>query len=121
MSYSVLVCDDALFMRAMIRQALEQAGYEVAAEAEDGLQAVEQYKQCKPDAVTMDVVMPNMGGIETVREIKLLDPDARILICSAVGRDHLADEALKAGAREYIVKPFQNSQFLEAMERTIAH
>jgi two-component system chemotaxis response regulator CheY len=120
MSNTVLVCDDALFMRAMIRQTLEQAGYEIAAEAEDGLQAVDRYKQVQPDAVTMDIVMPKMGGIETVREIKRLDPDARILVCSAVGQEALADEALKAGAREYIVKPFQTSQFLGAMERTMS-
>lgn len=119
MSYSVLVCDDALFMRAMIRQTVEQAGYEVAAEAEDGLQAVEQYKRCKPDLVTMDIVMPKKSGIDTVREIRQLDPDARILVCSAMGQDALADEAMKAGAREYVVKPFQNAQFLAALERVL--
>ena len=119
MSYKVLVCDDALFMRAMIRQILEQAGYEVVAEAEDGHQAVDKYKQCKPDLVTMDIVMPNMGGIDTVREIVQIDPKARILICSAMGQDALASEAMDAGAKEYIVKPFQSVHILEAAERAL--
>ncbi len=119
MSYKVLVCDDALFMRAMIRQILEQAGYEVVAEAEDGHQAIDMYKQCKPDLVTMDIVMPNMGGLDTVKALVQLDPNVRVLVCTAMGQDALAAEAMKAGAKEYIVKPFQSSHILEAVERML--
>ena len=83
MSHTVLVCDDAIFMRTMIGDILSQAGYEVVGEAETGTQAVEKYVLLKPDLVTMDIVMPDMGGIDAVREIVQHDPGARILMCSA--------------------------------------
>ena len=84
MSHSVLVCDDAIFMRTMISDILAQAGFEIVGEAETGVQAVDKYKQLKPDLVTMDIVMPDMGGIDAVREITKFDPDAKILMCSAM-------------------------------------
>ena len=93
MSHSVLVCDDAIFMRTMISDILSQAGYEVVGEAETGTQAVERYKQLKPDLVTMDIVMPDMGGIDAVREIIKADPAAKILMCSAMGQQALVIEA----------------------------
>ena len=85
MSHTVLVCDDAIFMRTMISDILTQAGFEVVGEAESGVQAVDKYRQLKPDLVTMDIVMPDMGGIDAVREIVKQDPDAKILMCSAMG------------------------------------
>ena len=86
MNHTVLVCDDAIFMRTMISDILSQAGFEVVGEADSGVQAVEKYRQLKPDLVTMDIVMPDMGGIEAVREICKSDPEAKILMCSAMGQ-----------------------------------
>jgi two-component system chemotaxis response regulator CheY len=118
-SHTVLVCDDAIFMRTMIADILGGAGYEVVGEAETGVQAVEQYKQLKPDLVTMDIVMPDLGGIEAVREIVKFDPAARILMCSAMGQQALVVEAIQAGARDFVVKPFQPSRVLEAVQRVL--
>ena len=119
MSHSVLVCDDAIFMRTMISDILTQAGYEVVGEAETGIQAVEKFKELSPDLVTMDIVMPDMGGIDAVREIIALDPDARILMCSAMGQQALVVEAIQAGAKDFVVKPFQPSRVLEAVQRVL--
>jgi len=117
---TVLVCDDAIFMRTMISDILSQAGFEVVGEAESGLQAVEKYRILKPDLVTMDIVMPDMGGIEAVREICKDDPEARILMCSAMGQQALVVEAIQAGAKDFVVKPFQPSRVLEAVQRVLA-
>jgi two-component system chemotaxis response regulator CheY len=115
----VLVCDDAIFMRTMISDILTQAGFEVVGEAESGTQAVERYHALKPDLVTMDIVMPDMGGIEAVREICKTDPDAKILMCSAMGQQALVVEAIQAGAKDFVVKPFQPSRVLEAVQRVL--
>jgi two-component system chemotaxis response regulator CheY len=117
--HSVLVCDDAIFMRTMIADILAAAGYEVVGEAETGTQAVQKYKQLKPDLVTMDIVMPDMGGIDAVREICKGDPDAKILMCSAMGQQALVVEAIQAGAKDFVVKPFQPSRVLEAVQRVL--
>ena len=119
MSHTVLVCDDAIFMRTMIGDILSQAGYEVVGEAETGTQAVERYVALKPDLVTMDIVMPDMGGIDAVREIVQHDPGARILMCSAMGQQALVVEAIQAGAKDFVVKPFQPSRVLEAVQRVL--
>jgi two-component system chemotaxis response regulator CheY len=118
-SHTVLVCDDAIFMRTMIGDILNQAGFEVVGEAESGLQAVQKYRELKPDLVTMDIVMPDMGGIEAVREICKQDPDAKILMCSAMGQQALVVEAIQAGAKDFVVKPFQPSRVLEAVQRVL--
>jgi len=117
--HRVLVCDDAIFMRTMISDILSGAGYEVVGEAETGLQAIERYKQLKPDLVTMDIVMPDMGGIDAVREIVKDDPNAKILMCSAMGQQALVVEAIQAGAKDFVVKPFQPSRVLEAVQRVL--
>ncbi len=119
MSHTVLVCDDAIFMRTMISDILTQAGYNVISEAETGVQAVEKYKELGPDLVTMDIVMPDMGGIDAVREIVKFDPNARILMCSAMGQQALVVEAIQAGAKDFVVKPFQPSRVLEAVQRVL--
>jgi two-component system chemotaxis response regulator CheY len=118
-SHSVLICDDAVFMRSLLREILEQAGYEVAGEATTGTEAVERYKELRPDLVTLEVVMPDIGGIDAVREIVKFDPDARILMCSALGQQALMAEATEAGARDFVVKPFQPSRVLEAVEQVL--
>jgi two-component system chemotaxis response regulator CheY len=115
----VLVCDDAIFMRTMISDILNQAGFEIVGEAESGLQAVQKYRELKPDLVTMDIVMPDMGGIEAVREICRTDPEAKILMCSAMGQQALVVEAIQAGAKDFVVKPFQPSRVLEAVQRVL--
>ena len=119
MAHTVLVCDDAIFMRTMITDILTQAGYEVIGEAETGAQAVERYRQLKPDLVTMDIVMPDMGGIEAVRTICRDSPEAKILMCSAMGQQALVVEAIQAGAKDFVVKPFQPSRVLEAVQRLL--
>ncbi len=119
MSHTVLICDDAVFMRSLLREILEQAGYEVVGEATTGTEAVDRYKELRPDIVTLEVVMPDIGGIDAVREIVKSDPDARILMCSALGQQALISEATEAGAREFVVKPFQPSRVLEAVQRVL--
>lgn len=119
MSQTVLICDDAIFMRTMIGDILSQAGFEIVGEAETGVQAVQKYRELKPDLVTMDIVMPDMGGIDAVREIVKEAPDAKILMCSAMGQQALVIEAIQAGARDFVVKPFQPSRVLEAVQRVL--
>ena len=119
MGHSVLVCDDAIFMRTMISDILSQAGFEIVGEAESGVQAVQQYRNLRPDLVTMDIVMPDMGGIDAVREICKEDPAARILMCSAMGQQALVVEAIQSGAKDFVVKPFQPSRVLEAVQRVL--
>jgi two-component system, chemotaxis family, chemotaxis protein CheY len=119
MSHTVLICDDAIFMRTMIGDILTQAGFQIVGEAETGLQAVQRYRELKPDLVTMDIVMPDMGGIDAVREIMKDDPSAKVLMCSAMGQQALVIEAIQAGARDFVVKPFQPSRVLEAVQRVL--
>ena len=119
MSNTVLVCDDAVFMRTMISDILTQAGLEVVGEADSGAQAVEKYRQLRPDLVTMDIIMPEMGGIDAVKAITQFDPEARVLMCSAMGQQALVAEAIQAGAKDFVVKPFQPSRVLEAVQRVL--
>ena len=119
MAHRVLVCDDAIFMRTMISDILSGAGYEVVGEAETGVQAIARYEELKPDLVTMDIVMPDMGGIDAVREIVKGDANAKILMCSAMGQQALVVEAIQAGAKDFVVKPFQPSRVLEAVQRVL--
>ncbi|HEY8795478.1 MAG TPA: response regulator [Gemmatimonadaceae bacterium] len=119
MSHTVLICDDAVFMRTMISDILEESGYEIVGQAETGVQAIERYKSLRPDLVTMDIVMPDMGGIDAVREITSFDANAKILMCSAMGQQALVVEAIQAGAKDFVVKPFQPSRVLEAVQRVL--
>jgi two-component system, chemotaxis family, chemotaxis protein CheY len=111
--YSVLIADDAVFMRTVIRNNLEKAGFEVVAEASNGKEAVSLYKQYKPDVVFMDITMPEMTGIEAVREIIKGYPSARIIMSSAMGQAPMVIEALKAGAVNFLVKPINNERLIE--------
>lgn len=104
----------------MVGDILTQAGFEIIGEAETGLQAVERYQQLRPDLVTMDIVMPDMGGIDAVRQITRVDPSAKILMCSAMGQQALVVEAIQAGAKDFVVKPFQPGRVLEAVQRVLA-
>ena len=111
----VLIVDDASFMRRVIRKILESEGYEIVGEATDGLEAVEQYALLRPDLVTMDIVMPKCSGINALEAIMREDPRACIVICSALGQEALVEEALKAGARDFIVKPFKRDQVISSL------
>ncbi len=115
----VLIVDDAAFMRMMIKDILEKNGFEVVGEANNGIKAVEIYKKEKPDVVTMDITMPDMDGIEAVKEIRAFDPGAKIIMCSAMGQQTMVMDAIRAGARDFIVKPFQPDRVLEAIRKVI--
>jgi len=119
-AYRVLLVDDASFMRMMLKNILVGAGYEVAGEAENGIKAIELFRTIKPDLVIMDIIMPEMGGIDAVREIVKGDPQAKILMCSSMGQQSLVVEAIQAGAKDFIIKPFQPSNVLEAVKKTVS-
>jgi len=116
----VLVVDDAAFMRMMIKDILRKGGYEVVGEAEDGAKAIEKYKELNPDLVTMDITMPEMDGISAVKEIRKVDPEALIIMCSAMGQQAMVIDAIQAGARDFVVKPFQPDRVLEAVRKVLA-
>jgi two-component system, chemotaxis family, chemotaxis protein CheY len=115
----VLIVDDAAFMRMMIKDILEKNGFQVIGEANNGLKAVELYKKERPDVVTMDITMPDMDGIEAVKAIKAFDPEAKVIMCSAMGQQTMVMDAIRAGARDFIVKPFQPDRVLEAIKKVV--
>ncbi|MCR4902140.1 MAG: response regulator [Butyrivibrio sp.] len=119
MAKSILVSDDAAFMRMMIKDILSKNGYNIAGEAENGAIAVEKYKELKPDLVLMDITMPEMDGIQALKNIKAADPNANVIMCSAMGQQAMVIEAIQAGARDFIVKPFQADRVLEAVKKVI--
>lgn len=119
MGNRVLVVDDAAFMRMMIKDILKKGGYEVIGEAEDGVKAVEKYKELQPDLVTMDITMPEMDGITAVKEIKKIDTNAQIIMCSAMGQQAMVIDAIQAGAKDFVVKPFQPDRVLEAIRKVL--
>ncbi|MDA3901816.1 MAG: response regulator [Desulfuromusa sp.] len=119
MSKRVLIVDDALFMRTMLRDIFASAGWQIIAEAENGEQAIAEYKAHQPDLVTMDIVMPQMGGIPALKKILADYPAARIVVCSALGQKNLILEAVTAGAKDFIVKPFHKAQVVEVVERVV--
>ena len=124
MAIKVMIVDDAMFMRNMIGDIFQgkkfgNEEYEIIAEAENGLEAVEKFKEHRPDIVTMDIVMPEMTGIEALREIMEFDANANIVMCSALGQDSLVMEALDSGAKDFIVKPFQPEKVLDVVVRIL--
>lgn len=112
-----MIVDDAMFMRIVLRRILEQGGYEVVGEAANGIEAIEKYKELKPDLVTMDITMPDMTGMAAVKAIKEMDSNAKVIMCSAMGQNAMVVEALKNGALDFIIKPLQASAVLEALRR----
>ncbi|MCI5518011.1 response regulator [Roseburia sp. MUC/MUC-530-WT-4D] len=119
MAKNVLICDDAAFMRMMIKDILSKNGYNIAGEAENGLKAIEKYNELKPDLVLMDITMPEMDGIEALKKIKESDPNATIIMCSAMGQQAMVIEAIQSGAKDFIVKPFQPERVLEAVKKVV--
>lgn len=119
MAERILIVDDAAFMRMMIKDILTKNGYEIVGEAQDGAQAVEKYKELTPDLVTMDITMPEMDGITALKEIKKVSPDAKIIMCSAMGQQAMVIDAIQAGAKDFIVKPFQADRVIEAIQKAL--
>lgn len=120
MPYTVMIVDDAAFMRNMIKDVFgSMPGFSVVGEASNGVEAIERYKALRPDLVTMDIVMPLKSGIEAAREITNIDREARIIMCSALGQESLVMEAIDAGARDFIVKPFKAEKVQEVVNRVL--
>ena len=119
MAKNILICDDAAFMRMMIKDILTKNGYNVAGEAENGAKAVEKYNELNPDLVLMDITMPEMDGIQALKKIKETNPSALVIMCSAMGQQAMVIESIQAGAKDFIVKPFQADRVLEAVKKVV--
>ena len=119
MAKNILICDDAAFMRMMIKDILSKNGYTVVGEAENGAKAVEKYGELKPDLVLMDITMPEMDGIQALKKIKEADAGASIIMCSAMGQQAMVIESIQSGAKDFIVKPFQADRVLEAVRKVV--
>ena len=119
MAKNILICDDAAFMRMMIKDILTKNGYGIAGEAENGVVAVDKYNETKPDLVLMDITMPEMDGIQALKKIRENDPSALVIMCSAMGQQAMVIEAIQSGAKDFIVKPFQAERVLEAVKKVV--
>lgn len=119
MGNNILICDDAAFMRMMIKDILSKNGYTVVGEADNGLRAVEKYNETHPDLVLMDITMPEMDGIQALKKIKSMDGSAKVIMCSAMGQQAMVIESIQSGAKDFIVKPFQADRVLEAVKKAI--
>lgn len=115
----ILIIDDAKFMRLTLTSIISTANHEIVGEGENGKEAIELYNQLQPDLVTMDITMPEMSGIEAVREITRQYPDAKIIMCSALGQQKMVVEAIETGAKDFIIKPFDESRVIEAINRVL--
>ena len=119
MGKNILICDDAAFMRMMIKDILTKNGYNVIGEAENGAKGVEKYNELKPDLVLMDITMPEMDGIAALKAIKANDPAASVIMCSAMGQQAMVIESIQSGAKDFIVKPFQADRVIEAVKKVV--
>ncbi len=111
----ILIADDAMFMRTSLRLMLESSGFEVVGEAEDGVDVIKKYKDLSPDIVTMDITMPKLTGIDALKEIKKIDPNAIVVMVSAMGQESMVREAIVSGAKSFIVKPFKKELLLKVL------
>jgi two-component system chemotaxis response regulator CheY len=116
----VLVVDDAAFMRKVVSDALTKGGHEVIGEASNGIEAVARWQELQPELTTLDITMPEKDGLTALREIMALDPGARVIMCSALGQESKVLEAVKAGARDFVIKPFQADRVLDAVGKALA-
>ncbi len=119
MGTKVLIVDDLAFIKLIIRDILEKRGFEVAGEASNGLEAVDLYIKLKPDVVLMDITMPRMDGIQSLSKIMTVDPNAKVIMCSALGQQKLIIQAIKLGAKDFIVKPFKAERIVGAIKKTL--
>ena len=113
---AVLIVDDTLFMRASIKQMLEANGHSVAGEASNGVEAIAKFAEVKPDVILMDITMPDMDGLEALRRIKQIDPNAKVVMCTAMGQQAMVAKAVELGAQQFIVKPFQAERLIAAID-----
>ncbi|MDK2903191.1 MAG: two-component system, chemotaxis family, chemotaxis protein CheY [Clostridiales bacterium] len=114
-----LVVDDSAFMRKVVKDMLAESGYDKIYEAGNGIQAVERAAQVKPNIVTMDITMPDMDGIQAVKELLKVSPKSNVIMCSALGQKNMVLEAMRSGAKEYVIKPFEKSRLMEAIQRVL--
>jgi two-component system chemotaxis response regulator CheY len=119
MAHTILVVDDTAFMRMMIKNVVQKHGYQVIGEAGDGEEAIAKYKELRPDLVTMDITMPKLDGISAIKAIMEFDPNAKIIVCSAMGQKAMVIEALKSGAKDFLVKPFEADRVIEALQKAV--
>ena len=120
MSQTVLIVDDAAFMRMMIKDILTKNGFEIAGEAENGVESVKKYEELTPDIITLDITMPEKDGIEALKEIKEKNADANVIMVSAMGQQSMVIEAIQAGAKDFVVKPFQPERVMEAIKKSLS-
>jgi len=118
-SVNILIADDLSFMRMIQKDILTERGYNVIGEASDGREAVEKFRSLRPHLVLLDITMPNMNGLEAMRRIFAIDPNAKVIMCSALGQQNLIVEAIKAGVKDFVVKPFKPERILSAIEKAL--
>ncbi|OMF63295.1 two-component system response regulator [Paenibacillus sp. FSL R5-0490] len=116
----ILIVDDAKFMRVTLSSILKKADHDIVGEGENGKEAVDLFVNLKPDLVMMDITMPEMSGLEAVREIKRENPNAKVIMCSAMGQQKVVVESIEAGAKDFIIKPFDEGRVLEAVNRVLS-
>ena len=119
MGNRILLVDDAMIIRMILRKILTEAGFEIAGEASNGAEAIRKYQELRPDLVTMDITMPEMGGIKALKSIREFDPNAKVIICSAMGQKSLIIEAMEAGAVNFLAKPFDEEKVVETVCKTL--
>ncbi|HSV30828.1 MAG TPA: response regulator [Atribacteraceae bacterium] len=119
MAGKIMIVDDAAFMRMMLKDIITKNGFEVVAEAANGREAVMKFDELKPDLVTMDITMPEMDGINATKEIRSKNPEAKIIMCSAMGQQAMVVDAIQAGAKDFVVKPFKPDRVLEAIKKVL--
>ena len=119
MAVNVLIVDDLAFIKIVLKDILEKSGFHVVGEASNGKQAISMYQERRPDVVLMDITMPDMDGLTALKKIKEIDPEARVIICSALGQQKLIVQAIQLGARDFIVKPFQPPRVISALKKAL--
>lgn len=120
MAKKILIVDDAVFMRMKLKDILEKNGYEVVGEAQNGQEAFDSYQAVSPDLVTMDITMPEVDGLEALKMIREVDPAAKVVMCSAMGQQGMVMDAIRAGAVDFIVKPFDTDRVIKAVDKALS-
>jgi two-component system chemotaxis response regulator CheY len=116
---TILLADDLAFIKMIQKEVLEKGGFEIVGDAIDGMDAIEKYRKLKPDVVLMDITMPKMDGLNSIKVIRQMDPNARIIVCSALGQQQLIIEAIRLGARDFVVKPFEPERLIKAIQKAL--
>lgn len=119
MAHKILIVDDAAFMRMMIKDILMKNGFEIAGEAGSGVEAIEKFRETSPDLTMLDITMPEMDGITALKEMKKYDSEAKVIMCSAMGQQTMVIDAIQAGAKDFVVKPFQADRVIEAIKKVL--